>query len=87
MIILSFIWISVTEWIAKVKSEKALKNYKPYLSCQFLTNVPRKFIRKKIVISTNGARTIGYLYKKYMNLDPYLTPHIKTNLKYVIGLT
>lgn len=32
--------------------------------------MPKQF--KRIVFSTNSAKTIGYLYGKKINLDPYL---------------
>ena len=41
---LYFMWISVTEWIIKVKPEKALKNYKPYFGYQLIFDKSAKII-------------------------------------------
>lgn len=46
----------------------------------------RQFNGKKVILSTNNARTTGYPYTKIINLDPYFTPYIKINSKCTIGL-
>lgn len=41
---------------------------------------------KRVILSTNNARTTGYPYTKKINLDPYFTLYIKINSKCTIGL-
>lgn len=48
--------------------------------------MPKLFNGKGIVFSTYSAETTGYLYRKKMNLNSYLTPHRKINLRCVIDL-
>ena len=44
-------------------------------------------IAEEILVKTiNDVGSIGHLYKKRENLDPYLTHHTKINSKWIIQL-
>lgn len=54
-----------------------------YMAIRSSARVPRPHNRKKILPSTNGARKTGYSYETKKKMDPYLTPYIKTESKWI----